>query len=247
MVTSRAEWLAEGPFTLALSAGFFGFYAHAGVLRALGEAGLRPARLVGASAGALSGGLFASGVPIEALEAELLSLSRADFWDAGLPLGGLLRGERFGATLRRVLAPTGVDRIEACPIPFHPVVFDLVRRQTVVLRDGPLDAAIRASCALPGLFRPVSVGGRLCVDGGLRDRGGVSALAVAERTLLHHLSSTSPWRWVSGAAPQGDTTCWRTLSIPALPRVTPFALGRGREAHATARRATLDWLAQPLA
>jgi NTE family protein len=247
MATSRADWLAEGPFTLALSAGFFGFYAHVGVLRALEERGLRPARIVGASAGALSGGLFAGGVPIEALEAELMGLSRGDFWDVGLPLGGLLRGERFGDKLRRVLAPTGVDRIEACPIPFQPLVFDLVRCQTVVLREGPLDAAIRASCALPGLFRPVSVGGRLCVDGGLRDRGGVSALATAERTLLHHLPSTSPWRGLSGAAPQGDTASWRTLIIPALPRVTPFALARGRDAHAAARRATLAWLSQSLA
>ena len=54
---THADWLREQPFTLALSAGFFGFFAHAGVLRALEEQELRPARVVGASAGALSGGL----------------------------------------------------------------------------------------------------------------------------------------------------------------------------------------------
>jgi len=52
------EWLAAAPYTLALGAGFFGFFAHTGVLRALEESGVsRPRRVVGVSAGALAGGL----------------------------------------------------------------------------------------------------------------------------------------------------------------------------------------------
>ena len=51
MTRTRADWLEAEPFTLVLSAGFFGFYAHAGLLHALELAGLKPRRVVGASAG----------------------------------------------------------------------------------------------------------------------------------------------------------------------------------------------------
>ena len=87
---SNRDWLASQPFTLALSAGFFGFFAHTGVLQALEEAGLRPRRIVGVSAGALAGGLWASGLSAAELAEELVRLRRVDFWDPGLPLGGLL-------------------------------------------------------------------------------------------------------------------------------------------------------------
>ena len=60
------EWLGERPFSLAMSSGFFGFFAHTGVVEVLDEEGLRPARLYGASAGAL-----------DALRARLSSLNPA--------------------------------------------------------------------------------------------------------------------------------------------------------------------------
>ena len=47
------DWLSDAPFSLALSAGFFGFYAHAGAIRALEEAHLAPTAVCGASAGAI--------------------------------------------------------------------------------------------------------------------------------------------------------------------------------------------------
>lgn len=236
------DWLAARPFTLALSAGFFGFYAHTGFLLALEEARLRPRRVVGVSAGALAGGIYASGVPLVSLADELLQLRREAFWDLGLPVGGLLKGRKFARLLRRVLGQGGVERLERCPIPFAPVVFDVLRRETFAVEAGHLGDAIRASCALPGLFRPVAVDGRWCVDGGVRDRGGHTALALEERTLLHHLPSKSPWRVVSGTQPCADSDTRRTLLLPTLPRVTPFALHVGGAALQEAREATLRWL-----
>ena len=59
---SRADALRDQPFTLVLSAGFFGFFAHTGVLASLEEVGLVPERIVGARAGALAGGLWAAGL-----------------------------------------------------------------------------------------------------------------------------------------------------------------------------------------
>ncbi len=62
MASSHADWLASEPFTLNLGAGYFGFFAHTGVLMALEELGLRPQRIVGASAGAIAGGLWGAGL-----------------------------------------------------------------------------------------------------------------------------------------------------------------------------------------
>ena len=242
VASTHHDWLAAEPFTLAMSAGFFGFYAHTGFLQALEEAQLRPCRVVGVSAGALAGGIYASGVPLPALTEELLHLSRDAFWDLGLPLGGLLRGQKFAALLQRVLGRGGVTDLERCPIPFAAVVFDVLRGQTRTVEHGPLGDAIRASCALPGLFRPVSVTGRWCVDGGVRDRGGHTALAASERTLLHHLPSESPWRFMSGTKPCHENKNRRTVLLPPLPRVTPFALHTGAQALEAARTGTLKWL-----
>ncbi|MCA9636687.1 MAG: patatin-like phospholipase family protein, partial [Myxococcales bacterium] len=102
MITHR-EWLGERPFTLVLSAGFFGFFAHTGVLTALEAAGLRPRRVVGISAGALAGGLWSAGLDVSEITDELVGLRRGDFWDPGLPLGGLLRGDKFAAKLASLI------------------------------------------------------------------------------------------------------------------------------------------------
>lgn len=242
---NTADWLGSRPFTLCLGGGFFGFFAHTGLLAALEELDLRPARVVGVSAGALAGGVWASGLEARALEEELLRLRRADFWDPGLPLGGLLKGALFSAKLLEVLAPTGVRTVEGTRVPFTPVVHDVLRHRPVGLTRGPLDLAIRASCCVPLLFRPVRLDGRLLVDGGVTDRPGLSALRPDERVLLHHLvpherrASDRP-----PLAPPGVEA--RVLTIPDLPLVTPFALERGKDALRRAREHARRWLAQPV-
>lgn len=230
---SRREWLAREPFSLCLSAGFFGFFAHVGLLEALEGAGLRPRRVVGVSAGALAGGLWAAGVPAATLAAELSRLRRGDFWDPAFPWrGGLLTGAKFEAILRRLLAPTGVLEIEACPLPFATLGADLLGRGHVLDR-GPLPSAIRASCAVPLLFAPVRHGGRRLVDGGLSDGPGLSLLPADERVLLHHLQK----------APPAESATRRVLAPQGLPQPGPFALEEGLRARAAARAAAEAWLA----
>ncbi len=151
------EWLAEGPYTLVMSSGFFGFFAHAGVVSVLEEEGLPPARVCGSSAGALVGGLWAAGLPAARIREELLALRREHFWDVRPGLG-LLRGALFR------------QRLEA------------------------LAPAIHASCALPVLFQPVRIEGRLYLDGGVLDRPGLAGAPDGGRVLYHHLTSRSPWR-----------------------------------------------------
>lgn len=254
---SNYAWLAAEPFTLVLSAGFFGFYAHAGVIAALERAGLRPRRIVGTSAGAITGGMWAAGVELGSIIELLGALRREDFWDPSwLGWGardsdpgtrlGILRGRKFDALLGRALAQTerNVQQIEDCPIALAIVTHELRRRTTAVLDRGPLRPAIRASAALPIMFGPVRIHGRLHADGGISDRPGFSALAPDERTLYHHLPHQSPWPRPSGhdGDERRETPRRRVLAFDDLPRVHPGALDRGPVALAQARDHTLRWL-----
>ena len=243
MVT-RAEWLAEGPYHLALGAGFFGFFSHTGLLLALEERGLLPKRVVGVSAGALAGGLWASGVSGEGLRNELVSLRREDFWDPGLPLGGLLRGRKFAARLRKVLAGPGISEIEQCRVPFAAVVHDVLARRAVVMDRGPIDVAIRASCTVPLMFRPILSGGRVLVDGGVSDRSGMSALPDGERVLMHYLPSRRRVRLRTPERPPSRVPDRPSMVLvtPGLPKVDPFHLDLGPVALHRTREHAHRWL-----
>lgn len=230
------SFLAEQPFTLGMSSGFFGFFAHAGMLAALEQEGLRPAAFAGASAGALVGGLSAAGLDAASLARELSALDRAAFWDPAPGLG-VLRGERFRARLSALLP---VSTFEGCERPLVLSVFDLIRRETVVLDRGPLVPAIYASCAVPLMFHPLRRDGRLLADGGISDRPGLAGVPDGTRLLYHHIASRSPWRRPGSPSLRVPSRANAlALVVEGLPRSGPFALERGRLAHAAAREATL--------
>jgi len=227
-VTTLGEWLARGPFDLALSSGFFGFFAHAGLVQTLEESRLRPAGLSGSSAGALVAGLWAAGMSADAIGGELLSLRREDFWDPRLGLG-LLAGRKFRERLETLLPATTFD---GCQARLAVSVFDVLGRRTRVIADGRLAPAIHASCAVPGLFHPVWLDGRPHIDGGLFDRPGLVGAAGA-RVLHHHL--------VPGRIPRRDGLV--SLVVEDVPRTGPFRLEAGARALArvqTAARRALD-------
>jgi NTE family protein len=237
------EWLEAEPYTLAMSAGFFGFFAHAGVLFALEEAGLAPAAVSGSSAGALVTGLWAGGMAAPALADELMALERDDFWDLR-PRLGLLGGAKFRARLERHLPVAG---FAGCRVPATVSVFDLVAGRTRALREGDLAAAIHASCAFPLLFNPVWLDGRPLSDGGIGDRHGLFGVPPGARVLHHLLTSRSPWRRPGSPAlrraRRANLAC---LEIAGLPRVGPFRLPAGRLAFERARDATRTALEQPI-
>ncbi len=239
MPTLRA-WLSEGPFTLGLSSGFFGFFAHAGVVSVLEAEGLRPARIVGSSAGALVGGLWGAGVPAALLSDELLALRREHFWDPSPGLG-LLRGRLFRARLEAMLP---VRTFEECPTPVALSAFDVLGWRTAVLDRGPLAPAVHASCAAPVLFQPVRIGSRLYSDGGVLVRHGLAGARGDARVLYHHLTSRSPWRRASSPAlrvPAREGL--RAVALEGLPRCGPWRLANGPEAlerAASGMRAALD-------
>lgn len=237
------DWLAAEPFTLTMSSGFFGFFAHAGMLAALNDAGLRPARLTGSSAGALVATAFASGLSADDTLGTLLALRRADFWDPGFG-PGLLRGERFRARLQDVLPASG---FADCALPLALSVHQWHGRLTRVIDHGELVPAVYASCAVPLLFQPITLDGRWCADGGIGDRWGLAATAPGERVFYHHLGSRSPWRRADDPGlriPARPNLA--ALELRDIPRSGPSKLHLGAAIADLARTRTTKALTAPL-
>jgi NTE family protein len=243
-VICLADQLRGTRFELILSSGFFGFFAHTGVVHALEELRLRPSLVGGSSAGALVAGLWGAGISAETIRERLFALKREDFWDPD-PLfvlrGGVLRGARFQALLEDALANVGVTRIEQCPTTVRVVAWDVKTRRCSALANGDLATAIRASCSVPGMFQPTRIDGRSYLDGGVADRAGITAASPGARVLYHHLPATSPWRRFTPGQnrPPGDV---HLLCEPALPRLSPFHLHRGPRAYEMARQMALNLL-----
>ncbi len=233
------QWLAAEPFTLVMSSGFFSFFAHCGVLTALEEDGLPPARLAGSSAGALTAGLWAAGLAAGAVRDLYFSLCKRDFWDPAPGLG-LLRGRRFRSLIR---SASPVSRIEDCGWPLRVSAFDLRTLRTRVLDAGDLADALYASCAVPFMFHPIRFDGGLLVDGGVSDRHGLAGVDPGQRVFYHHIASRSPWRRRGSSALRvPDRVNMVSLVIDDLPRPGPDALEVGKDAWRAAREATLTAL-----
>ncbi len=151
---------------LALGGGAAKGFAHVGVISVLEEAGLRPALVVGTSAGSVVGALYASGKTGLQLQQAALQIEEVALADWMVPIvnRGMFRGE---ALARYVNEAVGSRLIEDMRIPFGVVATDLSNGQPVLFRRGDTGTAVRASSAVPAVFQPVRISGRDYVDGGL--------------------------------------------------------------------------------
>lgn len=151
---------------LALGGGSARGWAHIGVIEGLEEAGIYPEVVAGCSIGAVVGGCYAAG-KLDVLTHFARSLTKRSvmgFLDVRLSGSGLIGGGRLKRRLERDLA--GRD-LEGLPIRFASVATELGTGHEVWLTRGVLVETLRASYALPGIFPPVSLGGRLLMDGTL--------------------------------------------------------------------------------
>lgn len=201
-------------------------------MHAFEEAGLRPAKITGASAGALVGGAWASGMSSHEVRDLLFRIRREDFWDPGFG-AGFLRGQKF----KRLVSENFVARFEDTRIPFEVSVFDILRARTEYLGRGDLPSAVVASCAVPGLFHPVRREGRLLWDGGVLDKPGINVAAAkagGERVLSVFLetgSRTVSWyeSRTGSDGPRVDEK-GRVFRIGGMPSVGPGRLDMGPQA-----------------
>ena len=149
---------------LALGGGAARGFAHIGVIQVLEENGIKPDLVAGTSAGSLVAALYASGKSGVELGSLAQSMDESAITDWTFPGRGLLRGE---ALARYVREQTGAKLIEQMPTPLGIVATDLNSGQPILFQRGDTGEAVRASSAVPAVFRPVAIGGHEYVDGGL--------------------------------------------------------------------------------
>ena len=151
---------------LALSGGGARGFAHIGVLKVLTEHDIKFDMIAGTSAGAIIGGCLAAGMTPAEMETMSKKVGYINMMRPSFSLRGALSNSPMGNFLRRELP---VTRFEDLPIPFAAVAYNLTAgKETVLSETGDLVTAIRASCAVPGVFAPVKgENGELFVDGGV--------------------------------------------------------------------------------
>ena len=151
---------------LALSGGGARGFAHIGVLKVLVENDIPIDMIAGTSAGSIIGGAFAAGMSVDEIVTMAGKVGWTNMTRPSMSPLAMLSNAPMGNFLSRHFPFT---RFEDLKIPFAAVACDLERGEEVVLRDkGDLIFAIRASCAVPGVFTPLTdQDGRLLVDGGV--------------------------------------------------------------------------------
>lgn len=182
----RAEPSSNPQIALILGGGGARGAAHVGVLKVLQREGISPDMIIGSSTGALLGGMYSAGVPIEKIEELVLdgSFKRAFFpmpifvkttinmlkapislWkDNNFP--GVYSGDSIAAMVNKNV-PRDRRIIENLPIRFFAVATDVISGKPKEISDGDLGRAIQASCTFAPLYKPIYLGDRLYVDGGL--------------------------------------------------------------------------------
>jgi NTE family protein len=180
---------------LALGSGGARGYAHIGVINELRERGYHIVGIAGSSMGALVGGLEAAGKLDEYTEWATSLTQRAvlRLLDPSLAAAGVLRAEKILDAVREII---GDVAIEDLPIPYTAVTTDLIAGRSVWLQRGPVDAAIRASIAIPGVISPHVLDGRLLADGGILDPLPMAPIAAvnADVKIAVSLSGDDPTR-----------------------------------------------------
>ena len=151
---------------LALGGGAARGWAHIGVLKALNAAGIYPDIIAGTSIGAVVGGCYASGHlnNIEGFARELTPRRIFSYLDFNLAGNGLIGGQKLCNRLDHHL---GNRLIEDLDTRFTAVATEIGTGHEHWLSRGKLVDAVRASYALPGIFKPVRVNGRWLFDGAL--------------------------------------------------------------------------------
>jgi len=193
---------------LVLGAGAAKGFAHVGVIKIL-EANRVPVHMiVGTSVGSLVGSLYAYGYPAYDIQRVAMGLSKAEIADLTVPDNGFVKGEKLEAYVNRMVRGTPMEGMR---IPFHAVATDIGSGQEMVFGKGNTGAAVRASCSIPGIFRPVKIGDRTYVDGGV-----VSPVAVdaARRLGADAVIAVDISGEVDGTVPDGTLdTIFQSINI----------------------------------
>jgi NTE family protein len=207
-------------FALALGSGGARGLAHIAVIEALDEMGAKPVAVAGTSIGALLAAGYAAGMSGKDIRRHVIGFahdrgetmrrliaaragSLVNIFTSAFGQAAQIDAEKFCAQFLPHAVPPDFSQLA---IPLTVIATDLHRREEAPLTAGPLPAALAASIAIPGLMRPVAIGGRILIDGGTTnplpfDRlHGLADVIVAVDVLsippLERTDIPSPWESV---------------------------------------------------
>lgn len=222
---------------MALGSGGARGYAHIGVIDELSARGYEVVGVSGSSMGALVGGLHAAGKLDDFAEWARTLTQRAvlRLLDPSISAAGILRAEKILDAVREII---GEATIEELPIPYTAVATDLIAGKSVWLQRGPVDSAIRASIAIPGVIAPHVLNGRLLGDGGILDPLPMAPIAAvnADLTIAVSLSGGDPGTATTPEDPERrPTTEWLNRMMRSTSAVLDTASVRAVLDRPTAR------------
>jgi len=168
---------------LVLGSGGARGIAHIGVIRELINQGYEISSISGSSMGALVGGIYAAG-KLDEYEAWLCSQSKRDIFnlvDFTLSTQGIIKADRVLKEMQKFIPD---QKIEDLPIKYAAVTTDLKNKKEVVITQGSLYDAIRASISIPVVFTPIQKVDALFVDGGVLNPVPVNRVYRHENDIL---------------------------------------------------------------
>ncbi len=182
------------------SGGGRGVYAHTGFLLALEQLGIEAAAVAGCSAGALVGGVYASGTDLHQWVDRISKVHTREYWSPdswsrlfwqivvrkGRGYTGFSGSEDGIEFIRNNLA---VQSFEQCPIPFYSLAANLTRGSKKLFSSGDLAPRIMASSAMPVLYRPVEIDQEFYSDGATIKLASTEAICCRHKLdalIVHH-------------------------------------------------------------
>jgi NTE family protein len=161
---------------LALSSGAARGIAHVGILSILERENIPIDMIAGSSIGALIGAFYAAGKTSQEIGEAIISVDQRkmySFFDVTLSSQGMIRGEKVSQWLTSIIGNLTFADLK---IPFACVAADIMTGEKIVISEGPVVDAVRASISIPILYLPFRWRGRYLVDGGLVDPVPVTVL-----------------------------------------------------------------------
>jgi len=158
---------------LSLSGGAMRGLAHIGVLQALEDNNIRPDYISGTSIGSFVAALYAFGIPLKEIRRVGKGMTPIKISKLKLSKYALFSNEELG---RLIQDKIGKARIEDSLIPLAIMAVDIGTGKKVVLRKGEVAPAVMASNAVPGIYRPIFIDGRMMMDGGIAEDVPISPL-----------------------------------------------------------------------
>lgn len=154
----------EPVIALALGGGGAKGFAHIGVIKVLESHGIKPKIVTGTSAGSFVGSLYASGKSPYQLQHIALTFKESDIRDLTLNRQGFIAGQKLQDCVNQHVANKPIEKF---PIRFAAVATRLDNGRKADFIKGNAGQAVRASCSIPNVFVPATIGGTQYVDGGL--------------------------------------------------------------------------------